>query len=155
MKLLKLSSVIALALLPSFAFAHSMQPGFETELSATPEFVKTYEITNEYPHPAVYEIRVFEKDWTLAEGWISKKPFYKLFPDSTAQVKIKFKVGAQRKLYVCSILTEIDIHGTKASMISRVCSRLIINPVYLVDDQVSPKVEKEVASKEVTLKDVN
>ena len=147
MKLLKLSSVIAVALLPSFASAHSMQPGFETELSATPEYVKTYELTNEYPHPAVYEIKVYEKDWTPAEGWKSKKPFYKLFPDSTAQVKIKFKVGAQRKLYVCSLLTEIDIHGTKASMISRVCSRLIINPMWLVDDlvddQVNPKVEKE------------
>ena len=60
-----------------------------------------------------------------------------------AQVKIKFKVGAQRKLYVCSVLTEIDIHGTKASMISRVCSRLIINPMWLVDDQVNSEVEKK------------
>ena len=148
MKLLKLSSVIALALLPSFASAHSMEPGFETELSATPEFVKTYEITNHYPHPAVYEIKVYEKDWTPAEGWKSKKPFYRLFPDSTAQAKIKFKVGAQRKLYVCSLLTEIDIHGTKASMISRVCSRLIINPMWLPDDQVNLKVEKEVTSED-------
>ena len=143
MKPVKRSWVIAFALLPSFASAHSMQPGFETELSATPEFVKTYEITNEYPHPAVFEIRVYEKDWTPAEGWKSKKPFYRLFPDSTVQAKIKIKVGAQRKLYVCSLLTEIDTHGTKAAMISRVCSRLIINPMWLVDDQVNPKVEKE------------
>ena len=132
---MKLPAILALALLPSLASAHSMSPGFETEIAPLPTFVKTYELTNDYPHPAVYEIRVYEKDWTPAEGWKVQKPEYKLYPDNSAQVKIKFKVGAQRKVLVCSVLTEIDVHGTKASLISRICSRLIITPVSLPDQK--------------------
>jgi len=141
---MKFPAILALALLPSFASAHSMSPGFETELAPLSTFVKTYDLFNTYPHPAVFEMQVFEKDWTPAEGWKAEKPFYKLFPDNVAEVKVKFRVGAQRKLYVCSVLKEIDVHGTTANMISRVCSRLIINPVYLPDayveaEAVSPK----------------
>ena len=123
------AAILSLALLPSLAFAHSMKPGFETELATLPTFVKTYQLTNDYPHPAVFEVQVFEKDWKPAEGWQAKRASYKLYPGSIAQVKIKFEVPETRKLLVCSILTEIGVHGKKASMISRVCSRLIIKPI--------------------------
>ena len=124
MKYLALLILVSLSTLSS---AHSMSPGFKTEWSATSVHEKSYTLKNDYDHPSVFTIQVFNKDWTPASGWKVEKEQYKLLPNSKTQVKVRFKVEKHRKVIVCSTLTEIGKYYEKASIISRVCSRLIIN----------------------------
>ena len=106
---------------------HSMSPGFEVEQSLSVVHEKTYTLTNEYDQPAVFSITVLNKDESDATEWKADKYIYKLLPQSSREVSLKFKVYSQRKLLVCSTLTELGKLNVKASVISRVCSRLIIN----------------------------
>lgn len=106
-----------------------MSPGFETEYAIGTALKKTYEIENHYNFPATYEVQVFNKDMTPATDWRSEKTTFKMLPRSKKQVTIKFKSTETRKLIVCSTLTNIGYENEKASIISRVCSRLIINGV--------------------------
>ena len=106
---------------------HSMSPGFEVEQSLSVVHEKTYTLTNEYDQPAVFSITVLNKDESDATEWKADKYIYKLLPQSSREVNLKFKVYSQRKLLVCSTLTEMGKLNVKASVISRVCSRLIIN----------------------------
>ena len=106
---------------------HSMSPGFEVEQSLSVVHEKTYTLTNEYDQPAVFSITVLNKDESDATEWKADKYIYKLLPQSSREVSLKFKVSSQRKLLVCSTLTELGKLNVKASVISRVCSRLIIN----------------------------
>tara|TARA_R110000787_G_scaffold220824_2_gene329629 strand:- start:1429 stop:1815 length:387 start_codon:yes stop_codon:yes gene_type:complete len=119
--------IAALILAPSIALAHSQVPGFKTEYSFEPDFYKTYTLTNEYDFPAVFRVDVFTKDMKPALGWKAKESTYKLLPKTSKAVRLKFKVEGRRKLLVCTTLTEIGKDNEKASIISRVCSRLIIN----------------------------
>ena len=119
--------VALLLLAPTLSLAHSQAPGFETEYAYTPNLYKTYTLTNNYDFPAVFKVEVFTKDMKPAEGWKAKKSTYKLMPNSKSDVKLKFKVDGKRKLLVCTTLTEIGKDNEKASVISRICSRLIIN----------------------------
>lgn len=119
--------VALLLLAPTFSLAHSQAPGFETEYAHTPTLYKTYKLTNNYDFPAVFNVEVFTKDMKPAAGWKAKRTYFKLMPDSNVNVKLKFKVDGTRKLLVCTTLNEIGKDHEKASVISRICSRLIIN----------------------------
>jgi hypothetical protein len=119
--------IAALILFPSLTLGHSMQPGFEVERTYEEIFNKSYELTNHYDFPAVYEVEVLNKDRTPAKGWKSDKVTYKLLPNSKRSINLKFKTEGKRKLLVCSTLTEVGKNDEKASIISRVCSRLIIH----------------------------
>jgi len=126
----KLLAAIALAMVPTLSLAHSMSPGFEVEYAITPTIKKTYTLTNEYNEcDKVFKVEVFNKDWTPADGWRTKKDTYKLKSGSKREIEIEFKADGVRKLLVCTTLVEIGKDGKKASIISRVCSRLIINDV--------------------------
>ena len=119
--------VVALILAPTISLAHSFAPGFTTEYAQTEEIYKTYKLTNSYDFPAVFKVEVFTKDMKPAIGWKAKDTIFKLLPTKSKEVKLKFKVDGRRKLLVCTTLTEIGKDHEKASVISRVCSRLIIN----------------------------
>ena len=116
-----------LMLASTLSSGHSMSPGFEVEQSLSVVHEKTYTLTNEYDQPAVFSITVLNKDESDATEWKADKYIYKLLPQSSREVNLKFKVYSQRKLLVCSTLTELGKLNVKASVISRVCSRLIIN----------------------------
>ena len=120
---------LALTFASALTFAHSMSPAFEVEQALTPVHTKVYTLTNKYPFPAVYEVEVLNKDESLAGDWKTDKTEYNLLPNSSRKINIKFKVSTQRKLLVCTKLIEIGTKNEKASIISRVCSRLIINGV--------------------------
>ena len=105
---------------------HSMSPGFEVEQSLSVVHEKTYTLTNEYDQPAVFSITVLNKDESDATEWKANKYIYKLLPQSSREVSLKFKVYSQRKLLVCSTLTELGKLNVKASVISRVLSLIHI-----------------------------
>ena len=126
---MRVPAIIAMVLLPTLSSAHSMSPGFEVEYAVTTAHTKTYTITNDYDFPAVYKIEVFNKDFTPATDWRADKILFNILPRNSKQADIQFKATATRKLIVCSTLTEIGKENEKASIISRVCSRLIINGV--------------------------
>ena len=119
--------IAALILAPTITLAHSQAPGFTTEYAQTKEIYKTYELTNDYDFPAVFKVEVFTKDMKPAMGWKAKETTYNLLPGNSAKVRLKFNVDGRRKLLVCTTLTEIGKEHEKASIISRICSRLIIN----------------------------
>ena len=121
--------LLLLLLIPAVSWGHSMSPSFETDWSLTPTHNKTYTLTNNYDYPAVYGIEVLNRDGSIAEDWESERELYKLLPDSKVKVYMRFKSKGQRKILVCSVLKEIGKQNEKASIISRVCSRLIINGV--------------------------
>ena len=114
-----------------------MSPGFEVEWAITPKFVKEYTITNNTKHASVFKISVYEKDWSKATGWKVQFDEYRINVNNKAIVKIKFDASYKRKLYVCSSLTEIGKKGNETAIITRVCSRLIINaaPIKLKKEQ--------------------
>lgn len=62
-----------------------------------------------------------------AKGWEAKEKEYQLDPKQSKKVKLKFNVDGKRKLLVCTTLTKVGKRHEKASIISRICSRLIIN----------------------------
>ncbi len=119
--------VAALILAPTLTLAHSQSPGFETEYALNATAYKTYTLNNDYDFPAIYSVEVFTKDMTPAKDWKAKRNDFKLMPKSSADVKLKFKVDGTRKLLVCTTLKEIGKDHEKASIISRICSRLIIH----------------------------
>ena len=123
----RLLITMMLMLASTLSSGHSMSPGFEVEQSLSVVHEKTYTLTNEYDQPAVFSITVLNKDGSDATEWKADKYIYKLLPQSSRKVNLKFKVYSQRKLLVCSTLTEMGKLNVKASVISRVCSRLIIN----------------------------
>ena len=117
----------ALSVLPVISSAHMMSPGFQKHSVATPVFTTQYKLTNHYDHPAVYTVEVLNKDMTPATGWRAEKLNYKLNPDSSAKVNLQFKVADEtRKLIVCTTLVDTGKNQEKASIISRVCSRLML-----------------------------
>ncbi len=118
-----------LMLLPTLSSAHSMSPGFETEYAPAPVFTKKYELENHYDFPVTLEVYVLNKDGSPAYGWRTSKETYKMKPRSKKQVTIDFKSVGQRKLLVCSKLIGVGYEESKPSIISIVCSRLIINGV--------------------------
>jgi hypothetical protein len=120
---------MVLLLLPTLSSAHSMSPGFETEYAPAPVFSKKYELENHYDFPVTLEVYVLNKDGSPAYGWRTSKETYKMKPKSKKQVSIDFKSVGQRKLLVCSKLIGIGYEESKPSIISVVCSRLIINGV--------------------------
>jgi hypothetical protein len=121
--------VAVMCILPTLASAHSMSPGFETEYAVSDTHSKTYIVKNEYPFPATYKVEVFNKDMTPATEWKAEKYTFKIKPNSKKEINLKFKSTETRKLIVCSTLTNIGYENEEASIISRVCSRLIINGV--------------------------
>jgi len=121
--------VAVMCILPTLASAHSMSPGFETEYAVSDTFVKKYIVKNSYNFPATYKISVHNKDMTPAVQWKARKYTFKIKPNSKKEFEIKFNSTETRKLIVCSTLTNIGYENEKASIISRVCSRLIINGV--------------------------
>jgi hypothetical protein len=124
---MKYVALVIAMLIPTLGLAHSMQPGFETDYAVTPTHEKTYVLENAYKFPATYEVRVYNKDFTPAEGWRVKKATWKLLPESKKRIPIQFKAEGQRKLIVCTRLIGVGKQDEKPSIISRVCSRLIIN----------------------------
>jgi hypothetical protein len=120
---------MVLLLLPTLSSAHSMSPGFETEYAPAPVFSKKYELENHYDFPVTLEVYVLNKDGSPAYGWRTSKETYKMKPRSKKQVSIDFKSVGQRKLLVCSKLIGVGYEESKPSIISVVCSRLIINGV--------------------------
>ena len=120
---------LVVLLLSPMTLAHSMSPGFEVEQALTAVHTKVYTLTNEYKHPAVFTMSVLNKDGSVADGWRVSKKTYKLMPNSKRDVKVEFKIKGQRKLLVCSTLTEIGKQNEKATIITRICSRLIINGI--------------------------
>jgi hypothetical protein len=125
--MIRLLTTMMFMLASTLSLGHSMSPGFEVEQSLSVVHAKTYILTNEYDQPAVFSITVLNKDGSPALEWKADKYIYKLLPQSSREVNLRFKVTGQRKLLVCSTLTEMGKHNVKASIISRVCSRLIIN----------------------------
>jgi hypothetical protein len=120
---------LVLMLLPTLSSAHAMTPGFETEYAPAPIFTKDYELENHYDFPATLEVYVLNKDGSPASGWRTAKESYKLKPNSKKRVSIDFKSVGQRKLLVCSKLVGIGYEEVKPSIISVICSRLIINGI--------------------------
>jgi hypothetical protein len=120
-------TLLVMLTLPTLTLAHSMSPGFETEYAVSPVYSKTYTVTNDYNFPATYEVQVFNKDMTPADGWKAEKYTFKIKPNNKKEINLTFKSNETRKLIVCSTLTNIGYENEKASIISRVCSRLIIN----------------------------
>jgi RecG-like helicase len=118
--------VAVMCILPTLSSAHSMSPGFETEYAVSNTLYKTYTIENKYKFPATYKVEVFNKDMTPATHWKAKVDTFKMNPNSKKEIKLKFKSNETRKLIVCSTLTNIGYDNAEASIISRVCSRLII-----------------------------
>jgi len=129
--------IISLMVLPNLSWGHSMSPGFEVEWAITPKFVKEYTITNTTKHASVFKINVYEKDWSESTGWEVQFDEYRINADNKAIVKIRFDASYKRKVYVCSSLTEIGKKGHETGVITRVCSRLIINaaPIKLKKEQ--------------------
>lgn len=119
----------ALALLPSTSLSHSMTPEFEVEYANSDRFYKTYIVSNEYDFPITLKIYVYNKDWTEADGWKSRKETFNLLPGSEKDVELRFRSVGVRKLIVCSVLEGIGYDKENPSLVSRVCSRLIINGV--------------------------
>lgn len=119
--------VVALLLAPTLIQAHAQAPGFAAEYSLLDTHYKTYTLTNAYKFHAVFKVEVFNKEMQPALGWQSKETEYQLKPNQSKKVKLKFNVDGQRKLLVCTTLTKIGKDHEKASIISRICSRLIIN----------------------------
>jgi hypothetical protein len=121
--------VAVMCILPTLASAHSMSPGFETEYAVSDTHSKEYIVKNDYPFPATYKVEVFNKDMTPATEWKAEKYTFRIKPNSKKEINLKFKSTETRKLIVCSTLTNIGYENEEASIISRVCSRLIINGV--------------------------
>ena len=119
--------VVAICLLPTLASAHSMLPGFEADHAVSDTHSKKYTVKNGYNFPATYEVQVFNKDMTPATDWEAEKYSFKMKPNSKKEFNLKFNSTETRKVIVCSTLTNIGYENEKASIISRVCSRLILN----------------------------
>lgn len=125
-------SVIKVALLcalPSLGLAHGQSPGFESEVALTQTFSKSYELRNSYDFPITLQVEVFEKDGTPAEGWSTNKSTFKMKPNAKKRVDVTFDVQQQRKVLVCSRLIGVGYEQKEPHIVSRVCSRLIINGV--------------------------
>lgn len=116
-----------LCALPVMGLAHGQSPGFETEQALTQEFTKSYELRNSYDFPITLQVEVFEKDGTPAEGWSANKATFKMKPNAKKRVNFTFEVKEQRKVLVCSRLIGVGYEQQKPHIVSRVCSRLIIN----------------------------
>lgn len=116
-----------LCLLPVIGNAHSQSPGFEVEHAQGSTHSKNYLVSNEYSFPITLKIEVFEKDGSEATGWFVEKDTYKMLPGSKKIVSIRFDAGTTRKLIVCSTLKGIGYEEKTPPVVSRVCSRLIIN----------------------------
>ena len=117
------------AIMPMLVNAHSMSPGFESHYASTPTFSKQYTLVNDYDFPVTLSIGVFNKDGSIADDWSTPKKDYNMLPRSTKKVTVTFVVQSQRKLIVCSTLTGIGYDKKPPHIISRICSRLIINGV--------------------------
>jgi len=126
---MKLIVAILISVLPVMGFTHSMSPGFETEYAIANTLDKTYTLENAYDFPVTLGIVVYNKDGSLADGWRVEKETFRMKPKSKKQVHIQFRSTERRKLIVCSELKGIGYNEEKPSIISRVCSRLIINGV--------------------------
>jgi hypothetical protein len=121
-------TLLAMLLLgPSLAMAHSMTPGYEVHGTLGRVFPMEYTLKNNYDFPAVFELEVFNKDYTPADGWRAPKTEFKLNPGSERKINLDIRVESQRKLLVCTTLKEKGREGEKTSIISRVCSRLVVN----------------------------
>ena len=120
---------VVLSVLPVMGLTHAMSPGFETEYSVSELTNKTYTLENSYDFPITLAIEVFEKNWSPALGWAVDKETFKMLPNSKKKATITFESIGVRKIIVCSTLKGIGYEEEPPSIISRVCSRLIINGV--------------------------
>lgn len=122
-------SVIAaiLCVLPVIGWAHGQSPGFEVEYTTAPEYTKVYTLTNTYDFPITLRVDVLNKDGSPATDWRVSKDTFKIKPNNIKEVPIQFNTYGQRKLLVCSTLVGVGYDEEKPNVISRVCSRLIIN----------------------------
>lgn len=117
--------VISLGLASSGANAHSMEPGYIKKYSTGPEETLYYTIENEYDFPAVFRIRIYEKDGkTPAHGWRVSRTLFKIAPGNEKRFAIKIESTSERKVLVCSELTGIGYNNEEPTIITRVCSRL-------------------------------
>jgi len=122
-------ALVACALVPLGALAHTMSPGYQKVLVPGDFVTLTYEVGNSFDIPATYEVYVLAKDFkTVEEDWrvIGKNPI-KLFPGDTRRVRIKFRMPEgvdDRKVIVCSALDAIGYNDENPQTITRVCSRL-------------------------------
>jgi hypothetical protein len=121
--------VAVMMLLPTLSLAHSMSPGFETEYASNSVLTKTYELENHYEFPVTLEVYVLNRDGSPADGWRTEKETYRITPESSKLVSIDFLSVGERKLIICSKLIGVGYEENDPSIISVVCSRLIINGV--------------------------
>ena len=126
---MKYAYAVLFLLASNLSWGHTMSPAFEVEWSLTETHKKVYVLTNKYETPAVYVVKVLNPDGTPAKYWETKREEYRLMPDSSTEVHIKFLAKGKRKLLVCSILKELGTNHEQAAVITRVCSRLIINGI--------------------------
>lgn len=122
--------VLCIAMLfPSLALSHSQFPGFQVVKATQLAHPETYIISNQYEFPITLAVEVYNKDGSPAEGWRMKggKYAWNLLPESSKEVTFEFKAVGVRKLLVCSRLIGVGYEQESTGIISRVCSRLIIN----------------------------
>jgi hypothetical protein len=107
--------------------SHSLSPGFEKKFTVSDTYTMTYELSNQYPFPAVFEVKVFNKDFSENSDWTTEKIEYKLEPTSVKNLNITFHNvrGTQRRI-VCTILKGIGYEESPPQVTTRVCSRIII-----------------------------
>lgn len=121
MKSILVLLILSSTLLSANSNAHEQTPAYERHWSG-PVYAKQYTVTNGYDASAVYKWIVLEKNYQPAEGWKVNKPYSKTGPGVSDTVTFKFKVDTERKLYVCSVLMEIN--NEVPDIASSVCSRL-------------------------------
>jgi len=113
--------ILSSTLLSASSNAHEQSPAFEKHWSG-PVYTKKYTVKNYENSSAVYKWFVLEKDYSDAKGWKSSKLYSKTGPGMSDTVTFKFKVEDERKLYVCSVLVEMN--NEIPDIASAVCSRL-------------------------------
>jgi hypothetical protein len=109
------------------ATAHSLSPGFEKKFTVSDTYTMTYELSNQYPFPAVFEVKVFNKDFSENSDWTTEMTEYKLKPTSIRNLNITFhNVRDTQRRIVCTILKGIGYEESPPQVTSAVCSRIII-----------------------------
>ena len=73
---------VTICLIAANATSHSLSPGFEKKFTLSDAYTMTYELSNQYPFPAVFGVEVFNKDFSENSDWTTERIEYKLNPTS-------------------------------------------------------------------------
>ena len=120
--------IIALLMVcPNVSLGHTMSPASQVVQSVGLIHEEDYTLRNEYDFPATFVVIVKNKDGSLANNWRTEKKEFKLLPNSERTFTLRFKVEDKRKLLVCTRLKTIGKNNENPSIISTLCSRLIIH----------------------------